>query len=172
MIRSASIPPVQLSATASVSPRSSASRRRKPPAARRSMCRVGLRAAVRSGCRPRPAAIRPLPQFRQRARRWIWISDSAARMVVDRVRVPCVDRRDQLIEVGLGHTGNTIEARTDHHRRHQRLKRGEDLQLEHCLHLFRRTWQQHDHFAVAPNPLARRCAAIVGRISAPSITIA
>ena len=83
-------------------------------------------------------------------------------MVVDRILVLLVDRRDQLIEIALAHAGDAQEQRADHLLGHDAREARQALALEHRLQFVRRAGQQHHDRAGFFEPLAGRGAAIVG----------
>ena len=73
----------------------------------------------------------------QRARRWIWISPGDARIVVAGIGVLGVHRRDELIQVGLGHAGDAIKSRANHLHGQQLQEPGHGCIDEHRLEFAR-----------------------------------
>ncbi len=90
------------------------------------------------------------------------MSPAAARMVVDRILVLLVDRRDQLIEVALSHAGDAQEQGADHLFGHDAGQARQAVPLEHGFEFVRRAGQQHGDGAGFLEPLAGSGAAIVG----------
>ncbi len=80
-----------------------------------------------------------------------------------RILVLLIDRRDQLIEIALPHTGDAQEHGADHLFGHHTRQTREALTFEHGLELMRRAGEEHGERARFLQPLAGGGAAIIGQ---------